>query len=42
MTTRNVVLALMLLLAASAWITYARQPTRGNLRRAVRKTLPLL
>jgi hypothetical protein len=40
--TRNVVFALMLAIAASAWITYAQRPTSLNLRRAVRNTLPLL
>ncbi len=42
MTVRRVVLVLAVVLAASAWLTYAQQPNRRNLGHAVRDTLPLL
>lgn len=42
MNTRNLVLALFVALAASAWAAYAEHPTARNLRRAISDTLPLL
>ena len=42
MTVQRIVFVAMVVLAASAWLTYAQRPTRRNLGRAVRGTLPLL
>ena len=42
MNVRKIVFLVMLTMAATAWLKYADQPTKGNLRRAIRGTLPLL
>ncbi|MDA8201826.1 MAG: hypothetical protein M0Z49_03535 [Chloroflexi bacterium] len=42
MTLRKAMFLLMLVMAASAWLTYLDRPTQGNLRRAIRNTFPLL
>lgn len=42
MTVRKALMLLMLLMATSAWLTYAERPTQGNLKRAIRDTFPLL
>jgi hypothetical protein len=39
---RSLAFAILVILAASAWVTYAKRPTAHNLRRAVRDTVPLL
>jgi hypothetical protein len=42
MTANKILFVAMLVIAASAWISYVERPTRRNLGRALRDTLPLL